>query len=563
MTTTASRPTGQGRSTSVTDSADPRDVGREVFGWRDLRSHQVEAIEAAVAGRDVLAVMPTGYGKSAIYQIAGIMAGGPCIVVSPLIALQSDQCEGLNDLADTAPTRSLAINSSLSARQQEQAWEEVVAGRVDLVFLTPEQLAKQEVLDRIREASPSFLTVDEAHCVAAWGHDFRPDYLRLDAARHRMGSPTVIALTATASAPVRKEIVSGLAMRNALVLSGGFDRSELHLVVRRHVEDDAKCDAVVERAVELPGPGLVYAATRRATEEYADLIAERAEADGRALRVRAYHAGQKAADREQTLAEFLDGRLDVVVATSAFGMGIDREDVRFVLHADIPDSLDAYYQEAGRAGRDREPAEVELHYRSEDLGLRSFFSSHTADDEVVAAVVDRLRAADAPVRLTALRKQVDATGRRVTGAVNLLEACQVAASSRRGITLAQDVSTAEAVRRAQEKSETFQRIDRSRIEMVRGYAETTGCRRQFLLGYFGEELTDPCGHCDTCDAGTAVDISHRADGFPPQSAVVHREWGAGTVMSVDDDRLTVFFEDQGYRTLSLVLIREQELLTRA
>ena len=545
------------------ETSNPRELAREVFGWDDLRPHQAEAVEAAVAGRDVLAVMPTGYGKSAIYQLAGVLADGPCIVVSPLIALQTDQCEGLNDLADSAPTRSRAINSSLGARQQEQAWEEVVAGEVDFVFLTPEQLAKQEVLDRIREAGPSFLVVDEAHCVSAWGHDFRPDYLQLDAARHRMGSPTVIALTATASTPVREEIVTRLAMRDPLVLASGFDRAELHLVVRRHVEDTAKRDAVVERAVELTGPGLVYAATRRATEEYAELIAERAADAGRPLRIRAYHAGQKAADRERTLGEFLDGQLDVVVATTAFGMGIDREDVRFVIHADIPDSLDAYYQEAGRAGRDREHAEAELHYRSEDLGLRSFFSSHSADDEVVSAVVTHLRKADGPVRLTALRKSVDAAGRRVTGAVNLLEACQVVSSDKKGVVLVEDVRPKEAVRRAQEMSETLERIDRSRVEMMRGYAETDGCRRQFLLGYFGEELAEPCGNCDTCDAGTAVDITHQADGFPLQSAVVHREWGSGIVMSVDDDRITVFFEEQGYRTLSLELIREQELLTRA
>lgn len=549
--------------TPPTESTDPRQVAREVFGWHDLREHQVRAIEAAVAGRDVLAVMPTGYGKSAIYQIAGIMAGGPCIVVSPLIALQTDQCEGLNDLADDAPTRSLAINSSLSARRQEQAWEEVTAGRAAFVFLTPEQLAKQEVLDRIREAGPSFLTVDEAHCVAAWGHDFRPDYLRLDAARHRMGSPTVIALTATASTPVREEIVDRLAMRDALVLSGGFDRTELHLGVRRHVADDDKRAAVVERAVELPGPGLVYTATRRDTERYAEQILEAADEAGRPLRVRAYHAGQKSAEREETLGAFLDGELDVVVATSAFGMGIDKEDVRFVLHADIPDSLDTYYQEAGRAGRDREPATIELHYRSEDLGLRSFFSSHSADDEVIRAVVSRLRRADEPVRLSQLKTSVDATGRRVTGAVNLLEAAAVVTSDRRGIALSEDLRPAEALTRAQETSEMLQRIDRSRIEMMRGYAETDGCRRQFLLGYFGEELADPCGNCDTCDAGTAVDITHDAADFPLQAAVVHREWGSGIVMSVDDDRLTVFFEEQGYRTLSLALVRDQDLLTRA
>ena len=550
-------------TTTRTEAIDPHDVAYRVFGWDDLRPLQTEAVQAAVGGRDVLAVLPTGYGKSAIYQLAGIIAGGPTIVVSPLIALQTDQCDGLNSLADSAPTRSLAINSSMGTRQQEEAWDDVASGRVDFVFLTPEQLAKREVLDRIREAGPSFLVVDEAHCVSAWGHDFRPDYLRLDAARRRMGSPTVIALTATASTPVRDEIVDRLAMTDALVLAGGFDRPELHLAVRRHVEDHDKQNAVTERAAELTGPGLVYTATRRSSEEYAERIAEQATESGRPLRVRAYHAGQKAAEREDTLGAFLDGALDVVVATSAFGMGIDKEDVRFVLHADIPDSLDTYYQEAGRAGRDREPSTIELHYRSEDLGLRSFFSSHSADEEVIRAAVKHLRRADGPVKLSRLTESLDFGSKRVTGAVNLLEAAAVVDSGRAGLELVDDVRPKAAVQRAEETSETFERIERSRIEMMRGYAETAGCRRQFLLGYFGEELADPCENCDNCDAGTAVDITHDAADFPLQSAVVHREWGPGIVMSVDDDRLTVFFEEQGYRTLSLDLVRDQELLSRA
>lgn len=549
-------------TTTTTPSTDPDEVARDVFGWDDLRPLQFSAIDTAVSGRDVLAVMPTGSGKSAIYQVAGVMAGGLCVVVSPLIALQTDQCEGLNELAGRAPTRSLAINSTLGSRQQAAAWDEVASGRIDFVFLTPEQLARPEVLDRLAQVSPSFLAVDEAHCVAAWGHDFRPDYLRLGWARHRMGSPTVIALTATASTPVRDEIVDSLDMHDPLVFSGGFDRAELHLAVQRYVNDDDKQDAVVERAAGLTGPGLVYAATRRATETYAERIAEHAEATGRTLRVRPYHAGQKAADREETLGAFLDGELDVVVATSAFGMGIDREDVRFVLHADIPNSLDSYYQEAGRAGRDREPALAELHYRSEDVGLRSFFSSHSADDDVIAAVVTHLRRADGPLRLTAVKKAVDAPARRVTGAVNLLEAASVISVGTRGVEMVEDLPPRDAVRRAQEMSATLERIDRSRVEMMRGYAETSGCRRQFLLGYFGEELADPCENCDTCESGTAVDITHGAADFPLRAEVEHREWGPGVVMSVDDDRLTVFFDSQGYRTLSLELVREQGLLTR-
>ncbi|GAA1125791.1 RecQ family ATP-dependent DNA helicase [Citricoccus alkalitolerans] len=531
-------------------------LAHDVFGWDELRPNQAEAVEAALAGQDVLAVMPTGYGKSAIYQLAGILADGPCVVISPLIALQADQRDGLNELSGRARTRAVAINSSLSARAQERAWHAVESGEVTFLFLTPEQLAKDEVLARVRDVRPAFLTVDEAHCVSAWGHDFRPDYLRLGAARLRMGSPTIIALTATASTPVRQEIVEGLDLADPLVIALGFDRPNLHLAVERHHEDSGKRDSVLEQVVGMPRPGLLYTATRRDAEDYAAGLSKRG------LTARAYHAGQKAADRDETLHQFLDGDVDAVVATSAFGMGIDKGDVRFVVHADITDSLDTYYQEAGRAGRDGREARVVLHYRSEDLGLRSFFNAHRADQDVVAAVVRELQRTDGPLRLTHLKRAVDVSARRVTGTVNLLQAAGAVVSSRQGLTMVEGVGPKTAARLAEETAERMERIDGSRIEMMRGYAETDGCRRQYLLSYFGEELADPCGHCDTCDAGTAEDLTHSDGQFALQSDVVHREWGAGLVMSVNDDRITVLFEEQGYRTLSLEAVREQGLLTR-
>ncbi|QCU76954.1 RecQ family ATP-dependent DNA helicase [Citricoccus sp. SGAir0253] len=539
----------------------PQDVhalAHDVFGWEELRPSQAEAVEAAVAGRDVLAVMPTGYGKSAIYQLAGLLAEGPSVVVSPLIALQADQRDGLNELADRARTHAVAVNSSIRQREQEAAWRAVEEGEATFLFLTPEQLAKDDVLARVRALRPAFLVVDEAHCVSAWGHDFRPDYLRLGAARQRIGSPAVIALTATASTPVRREIVEGLGLRDPLVLALGFDRPNLHLAVERHHEAEQKRRAVLDQVGGLPRPGLLYTATRREAEEYAQALQERG------MTAQPYHAGRRAADREQVLEGFLEGALDVVVATSAFGMGIDKADVRFVVHADIPDSLDTYYQEAGRAGRDGEPAQVVLHYRSEDLGLRRFFGARHADADVVVSVVRLLQEASGPVRLTRLKEALDVSARRVTGTVNLLQAAGVVGASRRGLALAAAGTTPEeAVRLAEETAERMERIDETRIEMMRGYAETDGCRRQYLLGYFGEELADPCGNCDACDAGTAEDLTHDDAEFPLQSAVEHREWGPGTVMSVEDDRLTVLFEEQGYRTLSREAIEEQGLLRRA
>ncbi|WP_372697704.1 helicase-related protein [Arthrobacter sp. JSM 101049] len=335
-----------------------------------------------------------------------------------------------------------------------------------------------------------------------------------------------------------------------------FDRPNLRLEVVRHRDRGVKEADLVEQVSHLPLPGLVYVARRKATVEYADALAEAG------LRARPYHAGLKAADRRQVHEDFQADRLDVVVATTAFGMGIDKPNVRFVVHADITDSLDSYYQEIGRSGRDGDPAQAVLHYRSEDLGLRSFFGTHHTDEDAVRDVAKALRAAGGPLKGAALREQVGLPARRVTGIVNLLESAGVLTARRGGLRIDPDVRPAEAVRRAVETAETRQRIDDTRIEMMRGYAETDGCRRQYLLGYFGEELAETCGNCDNCLAGTAVDISDEDGDFAPQSAVVHKDWGPGIVMSIEDDRLTVLVDDEGYKTLSLQAIEDEPGLLR-
>ncbi|MEN8585171.1 ATP-dependent DNA helicase RecQ [Burkholderia sp. RS01] len=555
-----------------------RQIAASSLGLAHLRDGQLAGMRALVTGRDVLAVMPTGYGKSAIYQVAALHlhraraghcaspdapAAGPAVVVSPLIALQEDQLDGL--LEDLGGEAAVAINSGRSDSDVEAAWEASERGDAAFIFLAPEQLAKTEAVERLAALDVSLLVVDEAHCVSSWGHDFRPDYLRLGEVRQNLGNPPVAALTATASPPVRDEIQQRLKMTHPLVLVHGFDRPNIRLDVVRHLRDTDKRRAVLEQLAGLKGPGLLYAATRKDTETYASELAERG------LRAAAYHAGRKQVERDLVHEQFLEDELDVVVATTAFGMGIDKPNVRFVIHADIPESLDSYYQEIGRSGRDGEPAAAVLHYRPEDLGLRKFFGTHSPDQDSLMAVLQVLRAADRPLTQKALAEQTDLSARRLTGLLNQLQETRAVKTGKRGIRLEAGAKLPTVVERAVELAEARQRVDRSRIEMARGYAETDGCRRQFLLGYFGEDRPEPCGNCDNCADGSADEEDYDGgaataagvEPFPLQAAVVHKEWGPGLVMRHEEDVITVLFEQEGYKTLSRQAVTEGKLLTLA
>lgn len=523
-------------------------TAREVFGWDDLLPGQAEAIDAVVGGRDTLVVFPTGAGKSAVYQIAGCELGGTTVVISPLLALQRDQIDSI-DAAPDAPA-AVALNSRTGAAARRSAWEAIEGDDAVYAFLAPEQLANPEVFDRLARADVRLIVVDEAHCVSAWGHDFRPDYARIGDAVEALGHPPVLALTATASAPVRDDIIASLGMRDPHLEVRGMDRPEIHMAVRRHEHDADKRRAVIADVQDADGPALLYVATRKETDAYADELRELG------LRAAAYHGAMAQKRRDEVHTAWSAGELDVVVATSAFGMGVDKSDVRLVVHADVTESLDSYAQEIGRAARDGRPARAILHYRAEDFSLRSFFAGGHTKRADIAGVWDALRRARKPLRAKDIAEKSGRPARAIGRVLNQLVACDLAVSGADGVSVRKKVSAGDAVSAVRERDEAEERIRASRIEIMRGYAETSRCRRRALLEYFGVESLEHCDACDRCDAADAATVPAEdateadADGIRIDAIVEHGEFGTGTVMGIEDDRLTVFFPAHGYKVLA-------------
>ena len=521
-----------------------RRVTREVFGHDDLFPGQEEAVSAVLEGRDVLLVSATGSGKSLTYQVAGVVIDGCTLVVSPLLALQKDQ---LDRLPEHLGTRGVRLSSSESEAQRAEALDRALRGEVEFVALSPEQLANEEVRARLAELRPSLVAVDEAHCVSTWGHDFRPDYLRLGDLLDELGQPQVIALTATAAAPVREDIVERLHLRDPHVVVAGFGRDNIELRVRRcHDEADQRA-AVTDTVLGTPGPGIVYCRTRRSAESYALRLADAG------VRTTLYHAGLSHRARREAHDAFMAGDVEVCVATSAFGMGIDKADVRFVLHAEVPESPDTYYQEVGRAGRDDQPALAVLFFRPEDLALGRFFSGGVPRREDVAAVVAAFR------KLGSDRKAIgERTGlgpRKCGRILNLVDDVEGSPRPPHG--------TDEWVDAVIGRAEAQRRLEKSRVEMMRSYAESDRCRMQFLLAYFGEQLEEPCGHCDRCAAGSATSYEPARSPYGLGATVEHAEFGRGTVTDVEEGKLTVLFEEVGYRTLDPDIVAAKGLLREA
>jgi ATP-dependent DNA helicase RecQ len=532
------------------------EVARERFGFDELRPGQADAIDALVAGRDTLVVMSTGSGKSAIYQVAGCLIDGATLVISPLISLQRDQIEGIEE---AMPGEAAALDASVGERKREQRLDDLADEQLEFLFLAPEQLGREETVERLSEAGVSLLVVDEAHCISEWGHDFRPDYMRIGALVEALGRPTVLALTATASPPVRDEIRARLDMRDPELIVRGFDRPNIRLSVERFREDRHKRRALLERVEATDGPGIVYVATRKLTEELAE------ELQARGVAAVAYHGGMGDRQRDEAQERFMSGEVGAIVATTAFGMGVDKADVRFVFHHDPSESVDSYYQEVGRAGRDGEPAQAVLFYRQEDLGMRRFFAGGGLDEETIEQVAETLAGEGEPLDPEEVRDDVDLSESRLMSTLSRLEDAGAVEVRPDGRVDARDLApedVADAVDRATEAEEQRRAFDRSRVEMMRAYAEHDGCRRAFVLSYFGEPHEGECGNCDNCLAGRG----ETEDGdrpFDVGSRVEHGEWGEGVVQRYDGDQMVTLFDSVGYKTLSVELILDRELLRAA
>lgn len=480
------------------------EIAKKNFGFASLRPGQEEAICALLAKKDVLVVMPTGSGKSAIYQIAGLMIPGSVLVISPLIALQKDQVDSIN--SQNGAAEALVVNSTQRVAEAQATLEKIEAGKGKFIFLAPEQLRKPETIETLLNANISLLVVDEAHCISEWGHDFRPDYLDLGPAIERLGRPVVLAMTATAWHEVREEIVQRLGMSKPKIFVHGFDRPNIYLRVDRFDSEDKKLEAVVHRVRWSEKPGIVYVSTRKAAEEIMRLL------DEEGIHALFYHGGLKAAERHDIQDEFMSGHAEVIVATNAFGMGVDKADIRFVYHYAVSESLDAYYQEIGRAGRDGEKAEAVLFFRQEDLGLAKFRSSEgKLEPDEVEQVAEAIAARKRPVELEEVAAQAHLSERKLASAIHRLEeigALEILPAGE--LKLARKADLNEAAQAAAEEQERRREMKQSRLRQMQEYIETSGCRREQLLRYFGDDFTGPCNHCDNCEAANprlAVDSS--------------------------------------------------------
>ncbi|MEA2666756.1 MAG: ATP-dependent helicase RecQ [Candidatus Eremiobacteraeota bacterium] len=528
-------------------TVDLRAALREHFGYESFNPGQVEVITRVMDGEDTLAILATGAGKSLCYQLPALLLPGTTVVVSPLIALMKDQ---LDMLAERGVTATVALNSTLSEDQELAAVARIASGQMKIVFVTPEKLEDDAFVSILQELEVPLFVVDEAHCISQWGHDFRPAYLNLGKVIGQLGHPTVLALTATATPAVREDILAQLGIPGVKPIVKGFDRPNLGYEVRRAESESGKLKILRElfQNGHLDGTGIIYTATIKNALEVQKHLQDELN-----LPVAVYHSKLQKHDRTAVHELFMGEAIRAVVATNAFGLGIDKPNIRFVVHYDLPGSVEAYTQEAGRAGRDGDPSKCVLIYRMSDTRVQNYFlTGKYPDIEEVQKVFGTLEifggTQEGGVSLTDLRKITQLPLTKLKVILALLKKGGFIENSMRSKYVLIEAALAQRDRVLNLANyDTKKKYDQSKLAMMLQYAETTGCRRRFILNYFGEDYAaETCGACDNCLQGHRVATS---SGYRIADVVYHAKFGQGTVERAEKDLVTVLFPNVGYKTL--------------
>jgi ATP-dependent DNA helicase RecQ len=479
----------------------PHDVLEKYFGFREFLDAQEEVITAITGGADALVVMPTGGGKSLCYQLPALLLEGTTVVVSPLIALMKDQVDALQRRGISATL----INSSLTPSEQQERIRALARGEFKLVYIAPERFRSRSFLEALGQSTIALFAVDEAHCLSMWGHDFRPDYFRLDQVLETLGRPQVAAFTATATPEVRRDILTHLRLREPREFVAGFARPNLKLLIT-HVANEPQKYERLNALIRENKTGIVYCSTRKRVEAVAETL--------KLAKISSilYHGGMNDEEREQAQNEFMQGRRDIVVATNAFGMGIDRADIRFVVHFDVPGSVEAYYQEAGRAGRDGEAATCELLFNHADTRVQEFFIEGSNPPlEFIAQTYEMLRREadekhELQISIKDMAARLDSEGNDMMLSSSLhildregyIDRFDIPGRRVRGTRLLQPDVRGTQLKLDAAKLREKERRDRAKLKLMVDFAYARTCRQQAILRYFGEEDPARCGNCDIC-----------------------------------------------------------------
>jgi ATP-dependent DNA helicase RecQ len=512
------------------------------FGVRKFRPGQRQILEAVFAGKDVLGIMPTGAGKSLCYQLPALFLPKATLVISPLLALMEDQREKLEE----ANIRAAKLNSMLTTREERAAIASIGSGERTIVFMTPERLENQDTLDLLNRHGVSLFVVDEAHCISQWGHDFRPSYLTLAHARKQLGNPPVLALTATAPREIAEDILRELDIPNATLINTGVERENLRFEVRRTTTRQKKLDALLDVLRETDGPGIVYTAGVRCANEIAEFLC----ANG--IKAANYHAKLNTRTRIDAQLRFMNNDFRVMVATKAFGMGVDKQDIRFVVHYHFPDSIESYYQEAGRAGRDERPARAILLFRRGDRLIQKYFlmRKYPSHDDAMKIYEEIARQANENGGAVTVKNIAEATGfsRRLVKVVAAeLEDFNIIAHRGKKVVFRREFRNIDEIQKFVLVYDVRMANDERRLQRMIDYAESSACRMRLLREYFGDEPQLDCGTCDNClarAAGIPADDTHpNVLPFDEGECVRHPRFGQGAVVRCKGRRVTVAFDD--------------------